>query len=68
VRLWLGVLLAAVAGAAAAGEPPHASVTRLPDGVAAPKLDGVLDDPAWALATPIGRETALGKVVWPFRF
>lgn len=46
--LWLG------AAGVAHAEPPTAELSRLPDGVAAPQIDGRLDDAAWEHATLLG--------------
>ncbi len=55
----LSVLLAS---AATADDAPWVFVTRLPDGVAAPELDGQLDDPAWQEANAIGPLTQVVPV------
>lgn len=46
--LWLG------AAGVAHAEPPSAELSALPEGVAAPEIDGRLDDPAWQHATLLG--------------
>ena len=61
---WRGVgLLAALVGCVAGAhaeerelpeEPPSARLTRLPEGVARPVLDGRMDDEAWRHATALG--------------
>jgi hypothetical protein len=50
--LWL--LATTAASMAGAEELPSARVTRLPDGMAPPEIDGRLDDPIWQSAGRLG--------------
>ncbi len=52
VLLWLGVASASLGSAL-----PSVELTRVPDGVPPPVVDGVLNDEAWALAPTLGSLT-----------
>lgn len=52
--LALAGVLAHAAPVPLPSDPPRVVVARRPEGVAEPVIDGVLDDPAWEHATPLG--------------